>query len=115
MKTIKLTQEHKDKLLEIAKAIFPKYEFSWEYEMNGRALKQYFDGVLAIFGDDLSFGKNIHWFEFCCNSELIEKLLNKGNLSDHLHDNVVRYFEQCIIFKNEHPIDHLYEHFKKTT
>lgn len=106
MKPIQITQEQKDKLLEMCKTLFPEYNF-WFTSENGNS-----DTRVTNF-ISLDFNTHIHWFEFCCNTELIEKVLNDGSMSDHLTNDASYYLEQCIGFKNEHPIDYLYEHFKE--
>lgn len=115
MKPIELTEEHKTKLLEMAKVLFPEYvRISFnipnhEYDDEG-------DNVIDFFTEDNKDGQSwsyIHWFEFCMT--YLTKKLFFG-----IPRNSDKYLEFCKDFsmyflnqKGKHPIDYLYEEFKK--
>ena len=91
MKSIELTEEHKSKLLEMCKALFPEYSLKTKLSITGN--------LLLGNGMDKKFTNRIHWFEFC-HEHLSPKVLGDTNL----------------IFcgpNRLHPIDFLYEQFKK--
>jgi len=92
MKNIELTEEHKFKLSEMCKILFPEYEWHFSY------LER--EGNIKYWNDEMKNAKFIHWFEFC-----ILHLLPKFN------------FEPDILLnselKNIHIIDYLYEEFKE--
>lgn len=136
MKPLDLTEEQKDKILEMCKVLFPKDEFSWEYEMYGRELKQDFNDVLCVqhtlekpkkgWDNELTKYKffNIHWFEFCM-THLAEKIIatyvvTKNNLKIYkrtLNDDLSKFYLESLLFSRgsvkTHPVDYLYEEFKK--
>jgi hypothetical protein len=86
MKPIELTQEHKDKLLEMCQVLFPEYDL-------------YISENNIHIGSDFVF---IHWFEFCVKI-LTPKILSHG---------VEQLGSECLD-NNENPIDYLYKEFKK--
>ena len=121
MKEIELTEEHKTRLLEMCSVLFPEVNCYWEYEMYGRGLKQDFNSVLAVYYKDKNaykqnlFDFNIHWFEFCMThlmyklSYEFSKIPNVKGRSIHIELwelNKGDYFKK-------HPVDYLYEEFKK--
>lgn len=125
MKQLELTEEHKSKLLEMCKILFPEPEFSfwWEYEMYGRGLKQEFNDVLCVsetLNPPINVGTeekpyfrtnnyfNIHWFEFCINH-----LSKKVYTIDGKVMSGYTYFINNIRYTKKHPVDYLYEEFKK--
>lgn len=95
MTAIELTEEHKEKLLEMCKELFPEFLIDED---------TYFDenGILSTnlrIKEDSYIGYEIHWFEFCM-THLREKL----NLH---HDDM---FCTMNPGKNsfKHPIEYLY-------
>ena len=98
MKNIELTEDHKSKLLEMCKELFPEYIETYlgvnDYDPEP-------DGYIY-------FTKNknitrIHWFEFCM-THLCDKIF--------IHDESLNEF--LLTFNvDKHPIDYLYEEFKK--
>jgi hypothetical protein len=98
MKPIKLTEEHKSKLLEMCKVLFPKSKFkiigclliSFEYN--------------KVEGDE-----EIHWFEFCM-THLTTKLYNISHLKN---ESSIKQLRGYICQEVDHPIDYLYQEFKK--
>lgn len=118
MKSIELTKDHRSKLLEMCKELFP--------ELN---LEIYYDDDIAdnweeaiennSCGNDAQVGylisnwhkpnaKIIHWFEFCM-TYLKDKIL--GVLKYHKTEEfLMRILFQC---EAPHPIDYLYQQFKQ--
>lgn len=113
MKALELTEEHKSKLLEMCKVLFPEVNCYWEYEMYGRSLKQDFDGVLAVYHKDKEaykqklFDFNIHWYELCM-THLVNKILIEPNGYESVED----YIKQNGYFIFDHVVDYLYHKFK---
>lgn len=118
MKNIELTEEHKSKLLEMCKILFPEYT-TIPNDKNPKFLtinwftKQgYF--IHLMDDDDLKENKMIHWFEFCMTylQEKIRKVLNKpiDTWNNRLIGKLSFYFNNKTV---NHPIDYLYEEFKK--
>lgn len=119
MQPIQLTQDHKDKLLEMCKVLFSKYEFYDEK----RVSKNY----ICWKNKNTNF-EGIHWFEFCM-THLVEKILNPKKPSRNQKEifcnffwetNIHWYYQQngslpVTSFEAgaKHPIDYLYEEFKK--
>ena len=107
MSPIELTSEHKSKLLEMCKALFPEYTIYEVQKENhfGRIVNTVQGNKWEYNGDDDDPIDEffIHWFEFCCNT-----LVNK--LFDNSFDFGKIYYE---ILKSDNPIDYLYEQFKQ--
>jgi len=116
MQSIELTQEHKDKLLEMCKALFPEYNiFYFRIDSKSSTIhpkEGYTNNNILRIG---KFGKldlSIHWFEFCMThlSIAISKikdypadLIDRNEFSKTIIDNIY----------NQHPVDYLYSEFKK--
>lgn len=104
MTPIQLTEEHKSKLLEMCKALFP--------EMDAHTVKDVEDSngmILGTWGQSTN-GIAIHWFEFCM-TYLIQKISQINPKTDHDYEHLI---EGLFINTNEkHPVDFLYEEFKK--
>ena len=69
MKNIELTEDHKSKLLEMCKVLFPEWTFitfqesaimgaGWDYDFNNICFSKKSE---TLFDIEI----NIHWFEFC--------------------------------------------------
>jgi hypothetical protein len=103
MKAIELTEEHKKKLLEMCNKLFPKhckFEFFTE---DLRFLNEETDEFLTF----------IHWFEFCMTHLQNQILIVASNLnkSDVLE---YEFFSKLTdSWYESHPINFLYEEFKK--
>lgn len=118
MKAIALTEEHKSKLLEMCKILFPKYKY------------------YSIKNDDVVLGKiapkteldesdnfldniiSIHWFEFCLThliNELRDLLLQQNLINPGSSDSPwqVKQLMSSYYHTNYHPVDYLYAEFKK--
>ena len=107
MKSIELTEEHKSKLLEMCKILFPEYT-TIPNDKNPKFLtinwftKQgYFIHLMDDY--DLKENKMIHWFEFC-----MTHLANKVFIQDESLNDFLLTFNI-----NKHPIDYLYEELNK--
>lgn len=99
MKNIELTEEHKSKLLEMCKELFPEYkDYKWDVVHCTDDIK--YNGILFMYkkdGNDDEF----HWFEFCM-THLVRELMCKN--TKHA---------QQLFMGLKHPIDYLYEQFLK--
>jgi hypothetical protein len=134
MKPIDLTEEQKNKLLEMCQVLFPEYKkiFFFNKDQEGNYDEE----------DFISFDSEyIHWFEFCTRflmSKLdalyIEKILDpvdpygktnnygRGSIKDY-PDNWSELWNKRIFyeypnnlngtFPKKHPVDYLYDEFKK--
>jgi hypothetical protein len=92
MKPIELTQEHKAKLLEMCKKLFPEL-INTTIELNG---------YINTADSEDTYSDLIHWFEFCVRI-LTPKILSYG---------IEQLGSECLD-NNENPIDYLYKEFKK--
>lgn len=116
MKSLELTQEHKDKLLEMCKILFPEYEFTESYTTH-----KYPEDLFLKFGrpESTRWENEIHWFEFCMTHlpvELHRYAMHQYNVEPRealkiITNNLLRFedFGRYDI----HPVDYLYEQFKK--
>jgi len=114
MKNIELTEEHKSKLLEMCKKLFPEY-ICWKFgkmKING-------DKELWFY-DKYDNNYKIYWFEFCM-THLVEKILNPNpnNPNRGLQDRFKNFFWETNLYAmkfdktSKHPVNYLYEEFKK--
>ena len=114
MKALKLTKEHKEKLLEMCNKLFPEYIITF----NINAL-EYGTFMVTNNGETI-----IHWFEFCM-THLVDKIFESFEEDDE--DFYDRYINNGALFygvgvseiifvmlnSKKHPVDYLYEEFKK--
>ena len=98
MKNIELTEDHKSKLLEMCKELFPEYpDLQFGVKEKHNWSKEYL--VFGLTGNV----PIIHWFEFCM-THLCDKVF--------IHDESLNEF--LLTFNvDKHPVDYLYEEFKK--
>jgi hypothetical protein len=97
MKNIELTEEHKVELLEMCKVLFPEYVI-YLADDDGFIEGEQWVGDQNM-GEDRPVNEfNIHWFEFC-----MTYLINKLELE----------YTSIIVLTENHPVDYLYEEFKK--
>lgn len=92
MKSIELTKKHKAKLLEMCNKLFKK-------EIHGLTIQE--DNGFLNYSDTsktVDYDDRIHWFEFCMT---------------HLAEKIDCDLAHNIIYMKKHPIDYLYEEFKK--
>lgn len=122
MKSIQLTEEQKEKLLEMCKELFPEYNnIKIKCTLKGKKItvskRIYFDGS----GNMMGFPKKemadvdpyitydwIHWFEFCM-THLQDKLKGLGGFENDFDCDV--NLMSC--WYESHPVDYLYSEFKK--
>ena len=105
MKSIELTKDHKSKLLEMCKELFPEYVI-YPADNDGFIEGEQWVGDQNM-GEDRPVNEfNIHWFEFCM-TELRYKLNEVQNKKYYRIEDV--YQETT----NIHSVDYLYEEFKK--
>ena len=124
MESIKLTEEHKSKLLEMCKALFPEYlEILWDSTNTDNPIftdddedlkykcRWSIDNNLIHFlekeswDDEENYLIEIHWFEFCM-THLADKILKNNYFK-------IGAFSSIVLFKKNHPVDYLYEKFSK--
>jgi hypothetical protein len=104
MKAIELTEDRKEKLLEMCRALFPEYTI--RFNING------FDYGIFIVTKDAGNTLNItHWFEFCL-THLAEKIVNK---MQNVEKPYLWTFQGLLLLhhNDEHLVDNLYKEFKK--
>lgn len=108
MKAIELTEEHKSKLLEMCKVLFPEYK-NWDLKLKGE-YKNYLIASFELENDYIpDCDLYIHWFEFCM-THLATVIYNKGNYYKNYV--TITQFRGYICQEVDHPIDYLYEQFK---
>lgn len=108
MKAIKLTEEHKSKLLEMCNKLFPEYGdvqllksyCATEYDATGSPYLRWYI-PFEHNGKKTTKLIEIHWFEFCL-MHIVPKLLKS-----HLDK------EEFYLYVNDsNPINYLYKYFK---
>lgn len=135
MRNLKLDPSHRTKLLEMAKALFSEY--------NSVSVQSYYKGKYTTFTEGIEFKtdkisfpykamgnidpfiahKYMDWFEFCM-TELAEKIYNPNPLKvcRALEQKICNfYWSMNLYWSNprstnpnvKHPIDYLYDEFKK--
>jgi hypothetical protein len=119
MKPIEITKQQKDKLLEMCKALFSEYKYiQWDNQDLDIGSPLGYEKVNQFRISNHIFisktkdaphddGIFIHWFEFCFNV-----LLNKINYPSNQINNSKLITDNDLINAN-HPIDYLYNEFKK--
>ncbi len=131
MKNIELTENHKSKLLEMCNKLFPEYpNLEVRDSMEDFCMEQ--DNCFIELQESGSNSRKdtiIHWFEFCM-TEVVEKILNPTPLNPNrgLQDKFKNFFWKVNEYwmhnkfningensstKPLHPVDYLYEEFKK--
>ena len=111
MKSIELTEEHKSKLLEMCNKLFPNNKVDSLQFGTIKFLIDYYERKDPN-NSKLTFGGwdevvEIHWFEFCVKI-LGQKLLDIDDDADDYYD----FIGECCA-ATSHPVDYLYEEFKK--
>ena len=96
MKNIELTEDHKSKLLEMCKELFPEYCWKNSFEFG--------DNILVYCTSEGC--ESIHWFEFCTITLWNELYLKLGNLE-------LKSYYELLLNDLINPVDYLYEEFKK--
>jgi hypothetical protein len=118
MKNIELTEEQNMKLIEMCNTLFPEHKWGWGSDL---AEQNMIDCDIHLSGEDF---KLFHWFEFCM-THLAEKIIAtfeltqdkervyKRTFNEELSKFYLQSLEYSRDYKKSHPIDYLYEAFKK--
>lgn len=104
MQSIELTEEHKSKLLEMCKTLFPEYKTIDLFFIEN-----------DLFVGNLN-GEDIHWFEFCVGylfAKLLEEKKNSRYYRETLEDFGIKAHNSLIGITPYHPIDFIYEEFDR--
>lgn len=98
LESIKLTEEHKSKLLEMCKVLFPEYT-CWGFS-------GYMAKAVQFKEVDKDNWEAIQWFEFCM-THLATKLDSLRNREYLIHG-------PCFVnaMHSNHPVNYLYKQFK---
>ena len=108
MTSIKLTEEHKSKILEMCKELFPEYVI-YPADNDGFIEGEQWVGDQNM-GEDRPVNEfNIHWFEFC-HEYLVEKIFgNPKNTLQGINQRPYWCEKVAESFAKVHPVDYLYE------
>lgn len=109
MESLKLTKEQENKLLEMAEKLFPEYFFDEEGEDYYIDEDGIINFLIPIKENEYKCGE-IHWFEFCM-TYLAEKIIPAFCDMEKMYSGIMGNDESDCFKK--HPIDYLYEEFKK--
>lgn len=126
MKGLNLTPKQKERLLEMANKLFPEYSRNKKTDYGGIVFHHLDDhpGMLFGFKNDGSDSDTyksaslfIHWFEFCISYLLKEISMKRTTFilnSSQFNSFYLNSLMDCLIYDNpKHPVDYLYEQFKK--
>jgi hypothetical protein len=107
MNSIKLTKEHKDKLLKMCKILFVEYEFEFitAEDEDGYLIYDHFIFYLKKDYENCESEKsrqNIHWFKF-----IMFNLIHKLNYHT-ISVNNSKIIEWNDLQNAKHPVDYLY-------
>lgn len=115
----KLSNIHKEKLLEMCVKLFPEYrDLEVRDSMEDFCYKG-FEHICVEFGRESDRLQIIHWFEFCALdipkriSDLSNDTLFLSNLSDEFSKYARLYKFINMMAGNYHPIEYLYKEFQK--
>ena len=117
MKSIKLIDSQKSKLLKMCKVLFPKYTFEFAKSNTTDSFKLLFsyntEEYLTFHESEEPYNGIIHWFEFCTKIgyEIFSKKENWYNSEEF--KTFMRIMCMQDKTKLSHPIDYLYEQFKQ--
>lgn len=115
MQPIQLTEEHKSKLLEMCKELFPEYknDISKNEAENIQILHNNFIRFYSGYKENNPKLNEIHWFEFCM-IYLQNQILVKASQLNKSDDLGYDFFRKLInSWYTSHPINYLYEQFLK--
>lgn len=124
MESIKLTENHKEKLLEMCMKLFPEYKYWW---ITCPDLETSLYHVGFSNKKFLSFywgGGDIHWFEFCLSylsKKLAEEYYKQKLYNAYYPHWFAKEIASGINLSPEeekhcelmHPVDYLYQKYKK--
>ena len=108
MKNIELTENQKVKLLEMCRILFPEYpDLQFGVKEKHNWSKEYL--VFGLTGNE----PIIHWFEFC--TKIGHKIFSRKQFYYQSEEFITFMKIICLQDKSKlkHPIDYLYEEFKK--
>ena len=112
MKNIEINEKQKENLLKMCKVLFPEYVI-YPADNDGFIEGEQWVGDQNM-GEDRPVNEfNIHWFEFCM-THLCDKMIELGELPNF--NNKLDYDFFSILqssWRESHPVDYLYEEFKK--
>lgn len=109
MKPLELTEEQKEKLLEMCKALFPEYISYQILDLR--------TGTVSLWKSK-AIVESIHWYEFVMN-HLTKAIYTKALALQHTQDDfwelytVESFLVRVVYYNSFSPIDYLYEQFKK--
>ena len=107
MKNIEINNKQKENLLEMCKALFPDY-FYWE--LDHHIITAHIKGNDDEIYEDEPYDIAIHWFELCL-IHLAPKILDNSCGDNETSE--LGYFGYGPDINEDHPVDYLYEEFKK--
>ena len=114
MEPRELTKEHREKLLEMCKELFPEYDFEF--------LSNFSEwGIISVhkIGQHEIFENTHHWFEFCITKLSYKIFDNLKFPARNAGDDSVQYLcdmmdrQTWYIKEAYHPVDYLYKKFLK--
>jgi hypothetical protein len=127
---IELTQDHKDKLLKMAKKLFPKYVYI-TFSEGTCDLCNYTGNILLHKSTRWNDWSQVHWFEFCLfhlNRRIQQKLdiytpengfMTADTGEEAWFDYQAELINDWLYYQHTngrfglHPVDYLYEQFQK--
>lgn len=126
MKPLELTNEHKDKLLEMTEKLFPEYNniyFRIDSKLSNINTAGQDSNILRLGNLKTNLDISIHWFEFCI-IWIPEKIVRHPKFNNEFIIGMPQYYdgsevidyimESCVnLVKDINPIDYLYEEFLK--
>ena len=117
MNSIKLTEEHKSKLLEMCKVLFPNIKWQ-HYDIANSLESKFYPELWVVQNNSEMYPVYIHWFEFCMTYlpvELYRYAIHKCNINpaDALKIITINLTQFVDFGRYEiNPVDYLYEQFK---
>ncbi len=122
MQPLKLTPEHRIKLLKMAKALFPEYKSIFitpcEVGIGGIDLNNSMNVIELCKNKNANFGNKhiddiaVHWFEFCTVQIFLALYRSRGDMDKYMNN----LFNYTVLHNGSelkiHPVDYLYTEFK---
>lgn len=109
MKNIKINEKQKENLLEMCKELFPE----WTIIQFGNQSNYYLENeeMLDFYNEKEQL--TIHWFEFC--TKIGHKIFSRKQFYYQSEKFITFMKIMCLQDKTKlkHPVDYLYEEFKK--
>lgn len=117
MDYIRLTQEHKDKLVEMVKVLFPETpHLHWgkNWDSNEIDIGNYANGERWDLENKPQLLYHFHWFEFCLTHLLNKLQPDNSKQTSGSFDITDKEIILCdAILYGSHPIDYFYTQFKR--